>query len=215
MNANKYVLILLIVGTLGSCAQPNADTTGSDTTSTNTTITDTTALDTPGAEHVPLAQVIVPGISIGQTTLNESAENIIKRIGKPDASDAAMGKSLSTWYAKHNTAGYQTQLFFSRQMGVDETSRVKQIRITSPWFKTAGALHVGTPFKNLFANFKLSKVATYREKGTTYAVYDDENAGIAFETDDKDLCSGIIVHEPKTTVTANYAAFHPTTKLLK
>jgi hypothetical protein len=74
----------------------------------------------PGDKPVPQAQLIVPGISIGQTTINESGESVHKRLGTPDGGDAAMGKSVSIWYANHDTTGYVTQMYFSRGQGNDE-----------------------------------------------------------------------------------------------
>jgi hypothetical protein len=83
------------------------------------------------------------GVSIGQTTINESGENVHKRLGTPDGGDAAMGKSVSIWYANHDTTGYVTQMYFSRGQGNDEIKRVKQIRVTSPFFKINNEVHTG------------------------------------------------------------------------
>ena len=51
---------------------------------------------------VSVAQLVVPGKSIGQTKLKEDAVLVYKKLGRPDAGDAAMGKSLATWYAGHH-----------------------------------------------------------------------------------------------------------------
>jgi hypothetical protein len=223
MKAFKYLPILLITGAISSCQQAGtSSTSGLDSTSIDTIVKTDTVIktdtivqtDTTDDQPPTLAQLIVPGKSAGQTTLNENTANLIKRMGKPDDGDAAMGKSLSTWYAGHDTSGYQTQVFSSRNMGNEEISRVKQIRVTSPWFKTAHGMHVGTPLKRIYSDFKLTKVATYTDESGTYGIYDDEGAGIAFETDDKDQCSGIIIHEPKTKLGA-YLPFHSNIKVLK
>lgn len=60
---------------------------------------------------VPVAQMIVPGKSIGQTKLHENAKLVFKRLGQTESGDAAMGKFFATWYANHDPAGYQTQDF--------------------------------------------------------------------------------------------------------
>jgi hypothetical protein len=218
MKMLKYLFILAIAVT--SCKQKTSptsagtittDTAKSDTTKTN----DTTAVDLPGDKPVPLAQLIVPGISVGQTAINESSENIHKKLGKPDGGDAAMGKSISIWYANHDTTGYVTQMYFSRNMGNDETSRVKQIRVTSPWFKISNKVHAGVSFKGVRSAYKLKKVATFADKGQQRSLYDDVKGGISFEVDDKDLITGITVHEPGREAASTYLPFFSDLKTLK
>ncbi|MCO5936848.1 hypothetical protein NAF17_14995 [Mucilaginibacter sp. RB4R14] len=46
----------------------------------------------PGYKPVPLAQLVVPGISVGQTAINQSGEDVHKKEGTPGGCDAAMGK---------------------------------------------------------------------------------------------------------------------------
>ncbi|MEX8548580.1 MAG: hypothetical protein V5804_13335 [Mucilaginibacter sp.] len=144
---------------------------------------------------VPIAQLIVPGKSIGQTKLQEDAVLVYKRLGRPDAGDAAMGKSLATWYAGHRSLGYQTQVFFSRYMGGmdDITSRVKQIRVTSPYFKTAEGIGPGSTLKQINAFFKVRKTAAFTENKQRYFVYDTFK-GIAFESNAGGKCTGVIIY---------------------
>ena len=144
---------------------------------------------------VPAAQLIVPGKSIGQTKLQEDAILVYKRLGRPDAGDAAMGKSLATWYAGHRPLGYQTQVFFSRYMGGmdDITSRVKQIRVTSPYFKTAAGIGPGSTLKQINAVFKARKTAAFTEHKQRYFIYDTFK-GIAFESNASGKCTGVIVY---------------------
>jgi hypothetical protein len=222
MRFTKNLIIPILAVALFSCkqkaTQTTTDTAKHNTDSSNTdTIrtTDTTALDLPGDKPVPLKLLIVPGVSLGQTTINEGSENIYKRLGKPDAGDAAMGKSIGIWYANHDTTGYVTQMYFSRDMGNDETSRVKQVRINSPAFKVNNKLHVGVPFTNAKALYKLTKLGTFEEKGGKHTLYDDNKAGIAFETDDKNVISGITVHEPGRDVATTYLPFFPSLKTVK
>ena len=101
-------------------------------TTVNLPTTNILPADSTIKKEVSPEQLILPGKAIGRTTLNEDATLIAKVLGPPDKGDAAMGKALSTWYANHDPTGYQTSIFFERQMGGDETSRAKQIRITSP-----------------------------------------------------------------------------------
>ncbi|TSD64860.1 hypothetical protein FFF34_013250 [Inquilinus sp. KBS0705] len=213
-----YALILFAAVTAVSCGRPSPTRANSDSTNTvdekvekDTVIkADTTTSKSPTA-----AQLIVPGKSVGQTTINEAAESVHKKLGNADDGDAAMGKSMSIWYANHDTVGYKTQIYFSRNMGNDETSRVKQIRVTSPWFKVSDAIHAGAPLKNAAQAFKLTPSGTFTEKGNTYTIYDDTTSGIAFEANNHDICTGIVVYEPGKAAGATYLPFYPDFKPVK
>lgn len=219
MNIPKYLILpmlaLAVVGCQQNKAPKSTDTVAKNTDTTvsdNTKVADTTTVDLPGDKPVPLAYLIVPGISIGQTTINESGENVHKRLGTPDGGDAAMGKSISIWYANHDTTGYVTQMYFSRGQGDDEIKRVKQIRVTSPAFKISNKVYTGTPFKSVWASYKLKKVATFTDKGGNRSLYDDVKGGIAFDVDDKDIITGITVHEPGREAASTYLPFFSSLK---
>ena len=187
-------------------------------TATDSIHTEASTTDTAGQKPIPSEQLILPGQRVGNVSINQNADSVFRALGKPDASDAAMGKSLATWYAGHDTTGYQTQIFFSRQMGTaDEASRVKQIRITSPYFKTMDYMSTGMHLQTIESKkeFSLKKCAQYTNNGRQFFIYDDTDAGITFEIDDKNVCSGIIIHEPHKDVMASYIAFHSNTQLIK
>jgi len=208
----KHCLPAVIAILICGCGQNRPAYKATDPTATEVSVTDTT-----GEKPVPAEQLILPGQSIGTISINENTDSVFSKLGKPDAGDAAMGKSLSTWYAKHDTTGYVTQVFFSKQMGTaDEASRAKQIRITSPWFKTMDYMSTGMHLQTIESKkeFNLKKVAQYTDGSKSYFIYDDADAGIAFEIDDKNVCTGIIVHEPGKDVNASYIAFHPNTRLI-
>lgn len=222
MNVPKYLIIPTLALAVTACQQnktPNAtesvatsaDTAKADSTKPN----DTTAVDLPGDKPVPLAQLIVPGISIGQTTINERAENVHKKLGTPDGGDAAMGKSISIWYANHDTTGHVTQMYFSRGQGNDEVKRVKQIRVTSPFFKLNSKIYSGTTFTRVKSAYELKKVATFTEKGNERTLYDDSKAGIAFDVDEQNQITGITVHEPGRDASTTYLPFFSDLKILK
>lgn len=156
---------------------------------------------------VPAAALIVPGKSIGQITLRENADSVYKALGKPDSGDAAMGKSLSTWYADHNPKGYQTQVFCVRNLGnPDENiSRIKQIRVTSPYFKTSERIGAGSTLTEIQTKFKVIKTASYPDKKPPYQIYDDKK-GIAFEILNG-KCRAVIVYLPGDRGGITYLSF--------
>ena len=142
----KLILIVSCFIIICSCGHSKKNTSG-NTPSSDKPIIDTSAV-TPdrnqanagqSANVVQANQLIVPGKSIGQTTLNMTAEEVTKLLGQGDQSDAAMGKAWVVWYSKptaHDTVRKETIIYFVINMGKDQTSRVKQIRFTTTFFKT-------------------------------------------------------------------------------
>ncbi|UEG53517.1 hypothetical protein LLH06_00815 [Mucilaginibacter daejeonensis] len=187
------ILMIPALALLSACGEPS-DRSDRDK---DTTIVKTEATTVePTKAEVAADHLIVPGKSIGQTRLDEDMDQVIARLGKPDGGDAAMGKSTSVWYTGHDTAKASTTIFASRQMGTaDERARVKQIRVTSPWFKTADGIMTGAD------KAAIEKIYPHLEKAESPIakdeVYADKAAGIAFEFDGQDKCSAIIVMLPE------------------
>lgn len=137
--------------------------------------------------------MLVPGRSAGVFKLGESDSLLHQRLGKPDFSDAAMGKAVLMWYTDTGSS-YPLSIFTSRDMGNDETARIQQIRITSPYFETQQSIHVGVTLAEISNTYakSLRVVETYEENGATYSIYDTD-AGIAFEIDPAERCVAIII----------------------
>lgn len=204
MSLKKSVVVCVFYGLFAACQQ-------SQTKSTQTKkVADTVFSTIISAEEkqVIAAALIVPGKSIGHITLRENADSVYKALGKPDSGDAAMGKSLSTWYANHNPKGYQTQIFCSRYMGPpdENTSRVKQIRVTSPFFKTKEGIGTGAVLAQIQAKFKVIKTASFKNKKPPYAIFDNQK-GIAFEVSGG-KCTAVIIYLPGDRGGINYLPFH-------
>lgn len=221
MRVSQYIIVSVLAIGLFACKQ-KSQSTDSDSTSTaiakeeadTTKGSDTSAVDMPGDKTVPLAQLIVPGTSLGQTAINETSENVHKKLGKPDGGDAAMGKSVSIWYADHNKKGYATHIYFVTDMGNDPNPRAKVIRVSSPTFKVKNKLYTGVLLKTAEALYKLKKIGSYKVDGSDRNIYDDEKAGIAFDTDRSGTITGIAVHEGgKSAITAYMAFFEGVTQI--
>ncbi|RDC64714.1 hypothetical protein [Adhaeribacter pallidiroseus] len=163
-------------------------------------------------------RLIVPGKSIGLTALQEKAEVVTARLGKPDSSDAAMGKALATWFSKPDTtvpkaARHQTTIYFKTNMGgPDEASRVDQIRITSPYFLTIDSVHVNSDVASIQKSFpEIVKVAAYTspQNAAKVTIYDDAAAGIAFEMNEQARCVAITVHAANQGIKNSYLPLFP------
>lgn len=199
----RFTVAAIVLNTLllAACQQtlPHTQTVA------DTTVVHQTASHT---DTLPGANLIVPGQRIGGTSINENMDSVVQRLGKPDAGDAAMGKALSIWYAGHNSKGYQTAIFSSRQMGADdESSRVKYIRITSPRFRLQNGLRVGSSLNKIKKHYVLSQEAVYSEADVQYNIY-TATEGVAFEIASNGICKGIIVQAPGQVQGSIYVPFH-------
>lgn len=153
-------------------------------------------------------KLIIPGKSIGLTKIGQDAAQTAALLGKPDDGDAAMGKSISTWYSNNNRA-YKTQVFSAIQFGTEgDVPKVKSIRINNPFFETATGLKTGSNLKEILVHFPaVLLTGSYKSFNSAVRVYDDTKAGIAFEIDDKDICVGICVHVTDEKTFVQYLPF--------
>ncbi len=157
-------------------------------------------------------KIIVPGLSIGPTSVNEKATLIGKVLGIPDEGDAAMGKAISTWRSKRKPFS-STSIYFTTNFGdKEEASRVSQVRITSPFFSTADRLSIGSLWKDIRLHFPTAKLSgSYTDSlmRSKVEVMDDVPGGIAFEIDTCNRCVGITVHKKSEKAFQTYLTFLP------
>ncbi len=204
----KGYLISIIALSLFACTQHAKTDTGKFTaTAVHDSVSKTTdtAKKNILAATLPAAanDTILPGKSIGHILLNEKLDEVIRALGPPDSSDAAMGKSMSKWFSKPSQKGADTAVhsiivFATTNFGgKDEGPRVKHIRITSPFFKTAEGVGCGSTIafiKMQYPTIKKPGVSYTDRSGNTVMIYDDIKQGIAYEIDASTKCVGITVH---------------------
>ncbi|MGK6350744.1 hypothetical protein [Parapedobacter sp. DT-150] len=192
MNRFQQYLIPLAIGcALAAC-------NGQRSTS-NQPQTDTVATDVPSPTADSL--VLIPGEAAGFISLGDADSVVLEAFGKPDFSDAAMGKAVLMWHTPADTTEYPLSVFTSRDMGNDETAHIKQIRITSPHFQTSQSIHVGSTLREISDTYSQSLhiVEMYKDGGEAYSVYDTDK-GIAFEIDADNQCVAIVIHEKDATI---------------
>jgi hypothetical protein len=153
---------------------------------------------------------IIPGRYIGPIFLGESPDSVLDALGKPDFSDAAMGKAWLTWRGKRDEHNNQTQLdvYVTYKDSSMSTRSVQQIRTTSSNYQLADSLHVYSSFQSLQGTYPdLAYTGSYQEDGREIKIYDAEAAGVAFEIVEagtQRICTGIIIHLPGTAVNNVY-----------
>ena len=136
----------------------------------------------------------MPGQSIGQVRIGDADSIVIARLGKPDSSDAAMGKAWLFWISK-NEAHDRTGIFTTRNMGsADETAHVSQVLVSAPFFLTAEGVRTGDGIDAIRKAYPALAKATAVSGGMT--LYDERARGIAFVIGGDGSCKAIVVHRP-------------------
>jgi hypothetical protein len=220
----KYCLSIILAASLFiACNAGKEKTASTNNETTDSSKTNTINLPDPNqqitavADTTPVSasRLIIPGKSIGLTSIDQKYNLAMKHLGEPANTDAAMGgKVLATWYSKpviHGTDTMinETEIFFTTQMGVETESRVRHIRITSGFFATANHIGTGSSLDSVQKYFPgMKKIATYTSPKTkkTVMVYDDNHSGIAFEIEEENKCVGITVHKPGDLAYETYNA---------
>jgi hypothetical protein len=220
----KNSVLILLIAALLACNSSTQKQTATDSAKMGATDTSLTgsavvqdsaankliASDTSTARPVPVDRLITPGKGIGHVMVNDDAETAIKLLGRPDSSDAAMGSALMVWFAKHDRKGYRTSIFAHRNMGGKEeaVSRIQKILISSPWFKTADGVGVGSSLAAIKKGYTVKATSGYNAKAGKVEVYTDLDKGISFELDKAgDKCVAIVVHTAHDTA-ATYINMH-------
>lgn len=198
----KFSLLLI-----GICLASCSDKKTTLETENDAVSTDTIKYASP--KVTDNAYEIIPGERIGLTKLEENTETL-SELGRPDFSDAAMGKSWATWISKDDEKN-ELNIYSTYKDSEMKEKVVRQIRITSSKFKTPNEISTGKSLQEIqkaFSDIKL--VAKYTDEKTKNIVeiYDSETNGIAFEFTQNE-CAAIIVHTKGKKVTDEYITLHP------
>ncbi|MBB6240404.1 hypothetical protein HDC90_005079 [Pedobacter sp. AK013] len=169
------------------------------------------------AQTVDKRFLVVAGRSVGEITLGENIEQVTKKLGKPDAGDAAMGKAWGIWYSKDSAKHRDEIAVYSSYRDTSmRVKDVKQIRITSNRFKTKDGLATGATLQEIKLKFpNIKKLSSYlNENKDTVTVYDAKDGGIGFEFL-KGKSISLTVHQVNIPVNATYLTLHPEWKLIE
>jgi len=146
-------------------------------------------------------KLIIPGERIGRAVLNSDADSLARLFGKPDMSDAAMGKAWLTWYSKnrdeHNNKT-RLDIFTTYKDTSMREKTVQQVRTTSSYFITKNGIHVYSSLEDIKSAF--SKIHQVQQNGNDtrkFMMYDDVDNGIAFQivtANNQSICKAILIH---------------------
>ena len=170
-------------------------------------------------KEIDSARLIVAGERAGKLYLGQDMQEVFKILGKPNEGDAAMGRSLGIWYTKSSadtTKRNPVAIFSSYRDSNMVAKAVKQLSVSAPEFSTIDGIHTGTRLSELTAVYpaiKKTMVYVNEKSGDSLYVYDNQQAGIAFDMQ-KDTCNAITVHAKNVAVNSTYLSLHPGWKLL-
>jgi hypothetical protein len=142
------------------------------------------------------AATIIPGEGIGRVFLGQKLDEVHASIGAPKLSDAAMGGRLwEVWRSgpafegKRQNGFEELEIYYTReQKDLGGPSIVRQIRVTSPFFRTTSGISLRNSFSEImaaFPNLRIDEELTYALSGEQsekeFEMFVDKTRGIAFE----------------------------------
>lgn len=218
---NKFCTAFFSFVVFMACNNPTATNSATSIKDTPVTQPDTIVINNNPAADLQQEKskpFIIPGESIGKIALGTNALTLENILGKPDMSDAAMGKAWTTWYSKkpdaHNNKTELNIYTAYKDTGMREQT-VQQIRTTSSFFETKDSIYVYSSLKDIKSKYVLQKAGEYTSDGITVMIYDDKKQGIAFEVaaaNKENFCTGIVIHQKNRSVNDIYIMLHPDMK---
>ena len=108
--------------------------------------------------------VITPGEGIGRVLLGQKLDEVHASLGAPKLSDAAMGgrlweiwRSGPAFEGKRQNGSEELEIYFTReQSDLGGPSLVRQIRVTSPFFRTPSGISIRNSFSEIIAELSKS-----------------------------------------------------------
>jgi len=140
--------------------------------------------------------VITPGVGIGRVLLGQRLDEAHASLGAPKLSDAAMGgrlweiwRSGTAFDGKRQNGPEELEIYFTRERSdLGGPSLVRQIRVSSPFFRTPSGVSIRSSFSEIsesFPNLRIDEELTYALSGERnekeFEMFVDRTRGIAFE----------------------------------
>jgi len=185
----KVILSISVPIVLSACSGGDAESPTQEHLSSKGSL----AISSDKKTAVNQEQLLLPGISAGKVKLGQDAKEVYAKLGKADAGDASMQKSVSIWYKNHDQESYSTSIYTVRDTGDNPAAKIQQVRVTSPEFKTVEGIGVSSTLELIKQKYSVRKLTDITDRGRVLVIY-DSMAGIAFETDIKGVCKAVIIH---------------------
>jgi hypothetical protein len=140
--------------------------------------------------------VVTPGVGIGRVLLGQRLDEVHASLGAPKLSDAAMGgrlweiwRSGTAFDGKRQNGPEELEIYFTRERSdLGGPSLVRQIRVSSPFFRTPSGVSIRSSFSEILEsspNLRIDEELTYALSGgrneKEFEMFVDRTRGIAFE----------------------------------
>lgn len=191
MLKSKITLSLLYILFIGylSCNnanhKSNVEKVGDDPTDT--------AVNVSTSAHTDFS--LLPGIGAGMIKIDQDTEEVMKILGRPDSSNAAMQKMLAFWHTDVDGKSYPISIYAGRDTEEMSTSRVLQIRVTSPTFQTQKGVGVASTLDDIKEAYDVQEITSSDTQNNNEPTIWDNNEGIAFEINQQKKCIAVIIHK--------------------
>ena len=215
----KIIILAIVLVFLNITCHNTANNTNADT-QTDSAITSASDRPKTGSvskdENIFSNELIIPGKQIGKTRIGDNPETLVKNLGKPDSSDAAMGKAWLFWNGKRDEHNNKT-LLAVYTIYKDNTMKEKIVKLiysTSSYFKTNNGVGVYSDLGEIKKQFPgLQQVAQFKERNgeRMIHIYTDKNQGIAFETAEareQQICIAVTFYMPDEILLDLYIPLH-------
>jgi hypothetical protein len=148
------------------------------------------------AQGAGSAAIITPGEGIGRVLLGQRLDEVHATIGAPKLSDAAMGGRLwEIWRSGTAFDGTrlngveELEIYFTRERSdLGGPSIVRQIRVSSPFFRTLSGISIRNSFSEIIGSFpnlrvdeELTSALNGGQSEKDFEMFVDTTRGIAFE----------------------------------
>src|ERR1700732_5478529 len=105
--------------------------------------------------------VVTPGVGIGRVLLGQRLDEVHASLGAPKLSDAAMGgrlweiwRSGTAFDGKRQNGPEELEIYFTRERSdLGGPSLVRQIRVSSPFFRTPSGVSIRSSFSEILESF--------------------------------------------------------------
>lgn len=158
---------------------------------------------------------VVAGNSIGDFLIDQEVEesNLFNRLGEVDSADAAMCKSWSIWYLEDkNTPAHpvaEFDVYSACDAEIDMKKSIQVMRLNEVDFEMDNGISFGDDLSIIKESYPNAVELSFTDalSDTIVRVYDDVEAGIAFELRDDEV-RAVIVHVPNQGIENMYLPFY-------
>lgn len=214
MLAGWLIAVLLLI--TAACSNQQRNGMADETNAEHAELVDSNQVDIIVAKFTDQSIIrVVAGNSIGDFLIDQEVEesNLFNRLGEVDSADAAMCKSWSIWYLEDkNTPAHpvaEFDVYSACDAEIDMKKSIQVMRLNEVDFEMDNGISFGDDLSIIKESYPDAVELSFTDalSDTIVRVYDDVEAGIAFELRDDEV-RAVIVHVPNQGIENMYLPFY-------